>query len=119
MRKMLAAALAIALCAGPALAAGAPPSTGTNVSSTVSVGGTFQSILVASNRLDCFVQNPVSATETLFVFFGPIANATTANSVNLAAGQAVTCSSQGATASDQVSVTAATSTHAFVAYSRP
>lgn len=87
-----------------------------NLSGTVTTGGTFQSLQVQNvGRKGCLIENPPAATETLYVFFGPIASATTAAAVALSAGSSVSCQmpAQG-TVSDQVSVTAATTGHAFV-----
>ena len=91
--------------------------TTTNDSSTVTLGGTFQSAIASSStRKGCFIENPTTATEPLYVFFGANGSATTANSISLAAGASVNCATQtGAVLTDNVSVTATTSTHAFVA----
>ena len=53
-------------------------------SSTISVTNTFQSVLVAANgsRFGCSIQN--QGTATMYVFAGPIANATKATSKQLA-----------------------------------
>ena len=110
----------LALMITAALAQNLPaPSRGTDRDSTVASGGAFQQVIPAGNKYDCVIQNPSAATETLFVYFGPIGSATTGGSINLAAGAAVSCSSNGAIRSDQVSVTATTTGHAFVAYSVP
>lgn len=92
------------------------PVTSTNASTTVTAGGTFQSVIASNSaRNGCLVQNPVAATETLFVFFGANASATTAKSVSLSPGSAVSCAVGGiAVATDNVSVTATTTGHAFV-----
>jgi hypothetical protein len=87
-----------------------------NGSTTIATGGAFQSAL-ASNaaRKGCLIQNPLSATETLFVFFGANGSATTAKSISLGPGAAVSCSIGGlVVATDNVSVEAATTGHAFV-----
>ncbi len=91
--------------------------TTTDSSSTVTAGGTFQSAIAASaTRLGCLVENPVSATETLFVFPGANGSATTANSVSLAPGAAFSCATgTGAVLTDNISVTATTTGHAFIA----
>lgn len=86
------------------------PTTTHNDSGTIATTGTFQSIWAASTntrgRAGCTVQN-VSAT-TQYVFFGPIASATTATSVTLAAGQPVSCVNGGIVLQDQVSITGTT-----------
>lgn len=88
--------------------------TTTNNSGTIAVTNTFQSIWAATaGRAGCTVQNN-SATNAMYVYFGPIASATTATSVKLAAGQALTCSVNGIILTDQVSITG-TSGDAFYA----
>ena len=87
------------------------PATTTNASGTIATGGVFQSIL-ASNaaRVGCLVQNPTTATEPLYVFFGLNASATTAKSISLAAGASVNCAVGGlGVATDNVSATATNS----------
>lgn len=88
----------------------------TNASSTIAVTNTFQSVFAASTvqigRVACTVQN--TGTNAMYVFFGPIADATTAKSVKLAAGQALTCNVSGVTLRDQVSITG-TATETFYA----
>jgi len=94
--------------------------TTTVVSGTITSTNTFQSIFNnsqttnpgARGRTSCTVQN--NGTHTMYVFFGPIANATLTNSIQLAAGVAVLCQLNGATLQDQVSITG-TSGDAFVA----
>jgi hypothetical protein len=90
-----------------------------NASGTIASTGVFQSIWTAlttnpnsPKRASCTVQN--NGTHTMYVFFGPIASATTGTSVALAAGQAVNCSVGGTVLQDQVSITG-TSTDAFFA----
>lgn len=87
---------------------------------TVTTGGTFQSVLAASaTRNGCLVQNPVAATETLFVYFGANGGATTAKSIALAAGSAVSCQvGASGVATDNISVTATTTGHAFIVYNQ-
>jgi hypothetical protein len=95
--------------------------TTTVVSGTISVTNTFQSIFAntqtsnpgARGRTSCTVQN--NGTHTMFVFFGPIANATLTNSFQVGPGAAILCSlANGSTLQDQVSITG-TATDAFVA----
>ena len=82
-----------------------------NSSSTIGSTGVFQSLWAATvlpqRRAACTVQN--NGTHTMYVFFGPIASATTATSITLAAGQSVTCNTTGSTLQDQVSITGTTS----------
>jgi hypothetical protein len=89
----------------------------TNSSSTIGTGGsTFQSVFAAptgnQRRNACVLQN--NGTHTMSVFFGPIASATTGNSVALSAGQSVQCNVGGIALQDQVSITG-TSGDAFYA----
>jgi|HubBroStandDraft_3_1064219.scaffolds.fasta_scaffold02312_6 hypothetical protein len=85
-----------------------------NGSSTIGTGGsTFQSVFAASGaqanpatlklRAACTLQN--NGTHNMQVFFGPLASATTTNSVVLTAGQSVSCNVGGVTLQDQVSIT--------------
>lgn len=88
-----------------------------NDSGTIAVTNTFQSIWTASTnnrgRASCTVQNNAT-TNTMYVFFGPIASATIAKSVKLAVGQPVSCIIGGVVLQDQVSITG-TSGDAFFA----
>ena len=77
--------------------------TTTNLSSTIAVTNTFQSIQVATVRNGCTVQN--NSATTMWVFFGPIGSATQATSVQLAAGNNVSCAVGGALLNDQISIT--------------
>lgn len=84
-----------------------------NASSTIAVTNTFQSIWAANTaRTSCLVQN--NGSNAMYVFFGPLASATTGASVKLAAGVGVNCSVNGIVLSDQVSITG-TATDAFFA----
>lgn len=78
-----------------------------NGSSTITVTNTFQSIWIAdtntTGRTACTVQN--NGTNTMWVFFGAIANATKGKSVVLAAGQSTFCNSGNVVLKDQVSIT--------------
>lgn len=87
-----------------------------NDSGTVTTGGAFQSVIAASaSRLGCTIQNPTSATEPLYVFFGTNASASENASITLGPGASVSCAAGVAVLTDNVSVTAATTGHAFVA----
>ena len=94
--------------------------TTTNGSGTIATGGTFQSILASSGtRKGCLIQNPTTATEPLYVFFGANGSATTANSISLAPGASVNCTVSGLlVATDNVSATATTNGHAYVEMSQ-
>lgn len=77
--------------------------TSSNVSSTITSAGTYQSVFAASAlRRGCTVQD--NGTHTMYVFFGPIASATHGNSVQLTQGQSVSCQAGGIVLTDQVSV---------------
>ncbi len=88
--------------------------TSTNLSSTIAVTSTFQSIQVSTaGRKGCVVQN--NGTHNMNVFFGAIGSATAGSSVVLATGQAVSCAVGGlGVLTDQVSITG-TSGEAFFA----
>lgn len=88
---------------------------------TISVTNTFQQVLPRDDtRHGCFIQNTGAALE--YVYFGPIASATTANSIELSAasgtsaGGSVNCNigpgSEGVIKA-QVSITG-TSTNTYV-----
>ncbi len=75
-----------------------------NSSTTVTATGVFQSFWAAnSQRMGCTVQN--KGGNSMYVFFGAIADATTGKSVILLANQAVNCSENGTVLRVQVSVT--------------
>jgi hypothetical protein len=84
----------------------------TNVSGTIAVTNTFQSIAGEGPRSGCMIQN--KGSNDMWVFFGPIATATRARSVRLAIGLMVTCNNPGATLSDQISISG-TATEEFLA----
>ncbi len=91
--------------------------TSTNGSTTIATGNTFQTILASnSSRKGCLIQNPVDATEVLYVSVG-IALATPptkAKSFQLAQGGVFNCRSGDMVITDEIDVTAVTSAHAFV-----
>jgi len=100
-----------------ALATGAvaqiKPQASVNVSSTITVTNTFQTVFAYDpNRSACLIQN--NGSNTMWVFFGPLASATKGASVVLAAGKSVSCISGPVVATDAVSITG-TSTDAFLA----
>ena len=95
------------------------PLTSSNLSGTVSVTNTFQSIQVlTAGRNGCSIQN--NGTNSMWVFFGPIGSATKAHSFLLPASTStssfvVGCAVGGlGVLTDQVSITG-TSGDAFVA----
>src|SRR5262249_9721879 len=74
--------------------------TSTNSSSTITSGGTYQSIWAANaKRNACTVQN--NGSHVMYVFFGPIASASHNTSVQIAVGQSVQCGSGGIVLTDQ------------------
>jgi hypothetical protein len=84
-----------------------------NLSSTITLTGTFQSIQTAnSERKSCLIQN--NGTNNMNVYFGPIASATAAKSVVLAPSATVNCTAGGIVLTDQVSITGTTA-DAFLA----
>lgn len=79
---------------------------------TVSVTNTFQQVFgqdTGGNRVGCKIFN--TSAHTIYVFFGPIANATTSNAIPIPAYSAsspspyVGCNDIGVVLQDQVSVT--------------
>lgn len=108
MKRIRLAALAI-LVSGSAFALDT-----TNLSGTIAVTNTFQSISPQTlSRGGCLIQN--NGSNSMWVFFGPIASATKAKSVVVPAGQSVSCSTgTAAPVTDQISITG-TSADAFYA----
>jgi len=114
MKKLLALLALLGAIFAPSFASAQNPVitkpyavTTSNASSTIASTNVFQSIWSAdttvTGRTSCTVQN--NGTHTMYVFFGPIASATTAKSVQLSAGQSVYCSVNGMVLKDQVSIT--------------
>lgn len=93
------------------------PLTSTNLSGTIAVTNTFQSIQISTaGRKGCLIQNQ-STTDPMWVFFGPIGSATKGTSFELDSthGLAISCSVGGlGVVTDQVSITG-TGTDAFTA----
>lgn len=118
LRKLLALAFigaSIPALAQPVFTVPSSRST-TTASSTISVTNTFQSVFAAATgRTGCVVQN--TGTNSMYVFFGPIASATIAGSIKLSAGQSVNCATGGIVITDQVSITG-TATETFYAASQ-
>lgn len=78
-----------------------------NVSTTITSGGTYQSVWAADTttrgRAACTIIN--YGAHTMYVYAGPIAGATHGKSVQLATSQAFYCStSAGGVLKDQISV---------------
>lgn len=83
--------------------------TSADISGTVTLGGTYQVAAAAdTSRKNCTIQNPISATEALLVKFG-----TQAEPYSLAPGQAISALNGVVVATDAITVTAATTSHAF------
>lgn len=81
----------------------------TDISGTVTVGGTYQQVAAAnSSRKNCTIQNPSTATEALNVKIG-----TMAQPFVLAAGAFISTTNGTTTAIDAITVTATTTSHAF------
>lgn len=95
--------------AGPSAAV---PST--NASTTVTAGGTYQTVFLGStSRKGCSIQNPTTASEILSVRVKSTAVFT------LTAGSVFQCGSPGdIVISDLIEVTATTTGHAFTAVSQ-
>ena len=91
-----------------------------NVSSTITTTNTFQSLFpvvvggISAQRASCTIQN--NGTHTMYVFAGPIANATLANSVQVPAGQFFYCYTGVITISDQISITGTAGDAFYAAY---
>lgn len=88
-----------------------------NVSTTITVTNTFQSLWIAdlspTGRSSCAIQNKGTA-DPMYVYFGAIAGATIARSVKLVTNAVLNCSVFGIVLKDQVSITG-TSGDAFYA----
>lgn len=88
-----------------------------NVSTTITVTNTFQSLWIATTgptgRSSCTVQNN-SASNSMWVFFGVLASATKATSAILAPSQSLNCNIGNVILQTQVSITG-TSGDAFYA----
>lgn len=93
------------------------PLTSTNLSSTIAVTNTFQSIQASTGtRKGCLIQN-VATSDSMWVYFGAIGGATKGKSFILDAvhGSAVSCAVGGlGVLTDQVSITG-TAPDAFTA----
>jgi hypothetical protein len=95
---------------------GAPPvATSTDASGTVAAGGTYQTVFAASpSRKGCLIQNPTTATEVLNIKVGAMASP-----FALPVGQTFSCANPGGLViTDAITITAATTSHAFAAVSQ-
>jgi hypothetical protein len=90
------------------------PVASTNYSGSITTTSTFQVIQgQTNNRQGCTIQD--QGTHTMYVFFGPIANATLATSAQITAGQSINCAVNGnLVVKDAISITG-TSGDAFFA----
>ena len=92
-------------------------STSTESGGSITLGGTFQSILASNTaRLGCTVQN--TGTAVLYVFFGATGSATTANAFQVAAGGSIACQNGGVVLTDNVAATTAASGGTYVVNSQ-
>ena len=87
----------------------------TDASGAVTTGGTYQTVFASNpGRKGCLIQTPTSATEVLNVKVGTMAAPFT-----LPVGQTFSCTNPGGLViTDAISVTAATTSHAFAAVSQ-
>jgi len=83
--------------------------TSTDISGTVTLGGTYQTAAASSaSRKNCTIQNPTTATEVLNVKFGTMASPYT-----LSPGASISALNGTVVATDAITLTAATTAHAF------
>jgi hypothetical protein len=115
MRLIANVLVAAALLAAPGAAAQVQRTmTNDRCSGSIAVGGTSQIAANGDNsRVWLVVQNPINATEPLFVDFGPNHLASSTLSTQLAPGGSVSFFG-GVVPIQQVNVNAATSGHTFI-----
>ena len=114
-RVLLSALFHLALMHGARAADAFIPSYSTVFGGTITATSTFQLVQGATgNRKGCFIQDQ-SATDDMWVFFGPCASATKATSVLLQPLNGVSCSANGVLLLDAVCITG-TSSDAYDAY---
>lgn len=83
-----------------------------NASSIIAVTNTFQSIWPSNlKRNDCILQNNGAAS--MYIYFGPIADAVTPDSYILAANGIFRCANSGIVVNDQISITGTISQEFF------
>lgn len=86
-----------------------------DASGAVATGLTFQQIFATNtSRVNCFVMNPTTATEPLYVHW-TTASPTLANSASLGPGASFTCAGSNSVVTGAVQVTATTNGHVFIA----
>lgn len=108
-------------CVAPNSSGGTPTSTlpsgvtSTDASFTVTLGGTYQTVLAASaTRKSCTFQNPSTATEVVTFKVG-----TQATAYTISAGQSFSCATtNGLVVTDAITATAATTSHAVAGNSQ-
>jgi hypothetical protein len=84
-------------------------------SGTITLGGTFQTILTQpQSRSGCLLQN--TSAHTMYVYMGALAAATLTNSFQLLPGQQFSCAMPGGAVivSDTISITTSTTADPFV-----
>lgn len=107
MKRILLALFLVVAGAGGAVAQ--VNTTSRDVSGTVTLGGTYQeAVPVSTSRRNCTIQNPANATEVLSVKIG-----TMAQPYVLDAGQEISTLNGTVNATDAITLTAATTSHAF------
>lgn len=115
MRRTLFALLASACLMGDA-AAQPSPDMFDAATLTITTGGTSQQVFGAnSSRRVLLIENPTTATESLFCNFGAAASVTLGNSISLAAGQSFYQSQPNFVTKSTVNCNATTTTHSFTA----
>jgi hypothetical protein len=96
-------------CGAGGGAVGPTNAASTDISGTVTVGGTYQTAAAASTtRLNCTIQNPSSATESLKIKLG-----TMAQPYEIGAGQSWSALNGVVVGREIITLTAATAGHAF------
>lgn len=96
------------------------PVPSTNISGTVTAGGTFQTILAANTttRKGCSIENPTTATEPLLVYASTPSSPAAGASYSLGPGGIFNCASSNVVIGDAIAVTATTTGHAFTGNSQ-
>jgi len=119
-------ALFVVLASNALAAGGAPVDTypqgraSVNASSTIASTNTFQSVFAAVTggtaeaRMSCTIQN--NGTHNMYVFAGPIASATTSNSIVVIPGAIFYCYTGVGVITDQISVTGTSGDAFYAAY---
>lgn len=92
--------------------------TPTDKGGTITVGGTSQTAIAANtSRKGCWIQNPVNATEDLYVSStaAAVTTAGTPDDADLGPGGSWSCVQGGVVIQTAIRVNAVTATHAFIA----